>query len=442
MKKRLLSIILAAVMVLGLSSCTIKLSTTNTPGGMPEIIENTVTVPEVTTSGEITLEDRMEEKTTIELIRADIAGDSYIAPAKDIETHLWGYIDLNGKWVVKPQYRTASEFTGDYACVSDVYGDYMFIDRTGEVLLDQTSGIAFSSASYFSEGLANVKLGVDFVQQMTYIDEDGSSVFNLGKLPLAKGVSYKTSKYVELATPFRNGYALVMRTTNATLDSQGIGALECAYVIDEDGDVYAALPQGLDVSEYGFDENMRVVVRAENGLFGLADTEGEVIVSPSYLHILYCEDGLYLACAQSGFWGFLDKDGKAVIDFRYNNAMPFSEGRAAVCSGNAWGFINVDGDLVIPYIYDDVKALKPVDSGSEENNGAFCCGVAVVRVGRYWGVIDKIGEILFAAESEDCPITSISNGYISFEYSGGCGVFTTEGRLVLVPEFEKIGEFR
>ena len=254
-------------MVFGLSSCTIKLSTTSAPAGTPEPVPVNTTndyVPYVPTSG-FTLEDRMEEKTTIELVKADIGDDTYIAPAQDKTTHQWGYIDLSGKWVIQPKYKTASDFSGNIACVSDVYGTYFFIDRLGSVLFDEAAGTVVTAESSFSEGLANVSTAVEFTQKMTYIDTTGKMPVNLGKLPLAKGVTYKTSRYVELATPFRNGYALAMRTTNSTLEASGVNSLESAYLINEEGSVCSALPQGIDISEYGFDENMRVVIKAENG---------------------------------------------------------------------------------------------------------------------------------------------------------------------------------
>ncbi len=433
-------------MLLGLSSCTIKLSTTSVPAGTPQETEPVIgtagPIEEEEVVRELTLEDKMEEKSTIELVKADIGSDSYIAPAQDSSSHLWGYIDLRGNWVVAPRYRTASEFTGDLACVSDLYNEYMFINRAGVGFLDTFDKYVITASAVFREGIASVRADVDYVQKMAYIDGNAEICINLGRLPLAKGVSYKTSRFVELATPFRNGYALVMRTTNATLAAQGISALESAYVIDRDGSVVAAVPQGLDVNENGFDENMRVVIKADNGLFGLADVNGTVVLSPSYIRVLYCEDGLYLVCNQNGFWGYLDKDGNVVIDFKYNNALPFSEGLAAVSNGTAWGFIDKTGVLVIPYQYDKVQPLKNNQYSSADNNGAFCSSIAVVKAGRFWGVINYSGDILFAAESEECPILSVANGYISFEYNGGCGVFTTDGKLVLMPEYERIGEFR
>ena len=57
-------------------------------------------------------------------------------------------------------------------------------------------------------------------------------------------------------------------------------------------------------------------------------------------------------------FGFKDKQGKLVIDFKYNDASDFSEGMAAVALNSKWGFINYEGTLVIPCIYDRVESFK------------------------------------------------------------------------------------
>ena len=426
-------------MVLSLCSCKIKLSTTSVPGrnDVPEDIPD-IEIPEVK---EPTLEELFEAKSTIELLKAENVDKSLIAPAQDKNTELWGYIDLNGNWVIAPIFKSASAFEDEYASVVDVYGDYVFINRKGQNIFEgnKKAQTVESEASY-SEGLANVAVDVKFDQKMTYVDTTGSIAIDLSKVPRTKSISYKTLKYVELATPFRNGKAIVIRTTNTTLKTSKSKATETAYIINSKGTVLASLPSGLDPGSWGFDENMRVIVKSTNGLYGLANDSGKMVIHADYLRILHCEGTLYAVCDQNGFWGFMDKDGKTVTDFIYSDAMPYSEGLAAVYDGKAWGFINTYGALLIPCIYDDVQPLK--NAGSGEGSGAFSCGIAVVRAGRFWGVIDMKGDISFAAEAEECPILSVCNGYITFGYSEGCGVITTDAKLVLIPIYDNIGEFR
>jgi hypothetical protein len=91
----------------------------------------------------------------------------------------------------------------------------------------------------------------------------------------------------------------------------------------------------------------------------------------------------------AGKVGFFDRRGRVVIVPRFTYALPFSEGRAAVCEGCAetpegehravrggrWGFINRRGRLVVPLQFDEVRSFQN--------------GRAQVRVGANWRSIGK-----------------------------------------------------
>ena len=81
-------------------------------------------------------------------------------------------------------------------------------------------------------------------------------------------------------------------------------------------------------------------------------------------------------------------------------------------------------------------------SGGETASGAFSSGIAVVQKGRFWGIINTSGEIILAAEVSECPVIAVRSGYISFIYDESCGVFTTDGKYVLLPSYGSVGEFR
>ena len=440
--KRYITLLLALALMLGLCSCTIKLSTSSLPNGEePKKEESEIIEP--VEEKEPTLEELMEEKSTIELLKADVGDAKFIAPALDKNTQTWGYIDLKGNWVIKPQFKYAASFSGKYASVVDIYGDYIFINSSGANIFGANKKApVIKNETVFSDGVANVSVDISFSQKMTYVDAAGNIAVDLSSVPRSQNTNYKNIKYVELATPFRNGKAVVIRNTNATLAAANSKSAERAYIIDKTGKVLAALPNGLDPSIWGFDENMMITVRTAKGLYGLANEAGKVVIHADYKRIQHCEGDLYLACDQNGFWGYLDKDGNTIIEFIYSNAMPFSEGLAAVYDGNAWGFISQSGEPVIPFVYDSVQALKSPANGDIESRGAFSCGIAVVQAGRFWGVIDEFGNIRFAAEAKDCPVLNVSNGYLTFSYSDGCGVITTDAKLVLIPIYDNIGEFR
>lgn len=438
--KKIITLLLALVMLAGFSSCTVKLSTTTVPGN--EIKEPEIAEP-VKTYDDMTLEEKMEYKSVLQLVKAEVEDSTLLAPALDKEKALWGYTDLTGKWVVEPTYRSVSAFSGGIATATDPYGDYSVIDRSGKVLWSALDKHTFTYVGKAGSGLINVALDVDSAQTMTYINEEGKTAFDITKLPTTKGISYQKKNYLAVATPFTDGKAAVMRITNKALAEAGKTSVqEMAYIIDTKGAVQAGYPQGIDISVNGFDENMRIVISNNEGFFGLASDSGSIVLACKYLKVLHCDGDLYLICDQNGFWGYADKDGNIVIELKYKNALPFSEGLAAVYDGTAWGFINEQGVTVIAPQFDSVAALKTAQIEDPENSGAFSCGIAVVQKGRFWGTIDSTGAILIAAETEECPVLAVSNGYMSFDYQGGCGVFTVDGKYVFLSRFENVGEFR
>jgi hypothetical protein len=105
----------------------------------------------------------------------------------------------------------------------------------------------------------------------------------------------------------------------------------------------------------------------------------------------YFQEGLARFTA-AGKIGFFDKRGRVAIPARFAFALPFSEGRAAVCEdcrevspaehraveGGRWGFIDRAGALVIPIQFDEGQS--------------FAHGKARVRTAGQWKFIDRSGK--------------------------------------------------
>ena len=69
-------------------------------------------------------------------------------------------------------------------------------------------------------------------------------------------------------------------------------------------------------------------------------------------------DGTYAAVQKDGKWGFIDADGKEVIEPQYEDARSFSNGYAAVQKDGKWGFINQDNEMVIEPEFDDARSFN------------------------------------------------------------------------------------
>ena len=107
-------------------------------------------------------------------------------PYKDIETGLWGYVDMDLNIVIQPQYLSAQNFGGGLAAVevavepSPETGNYStlygFIDETGELVIEPQYALVMSG---FTDegGNARVWLPDDDTVQHT-IDRNGNDVSN------------------------------------------------------------------------------------------------------------------------------------------------------------------------------------------------------------------------------------------------------------------------
>ena len=144
-----------------------------------------------------------------------------------------------------------------------------------------------------------------------------------------------------------------------------------------------------------FSENI-ATVQSKKG-WGLINIEGQTITPLVYSDISNFREGLAIVTisekaigndciqskAQKTVWnyqskkGFIDKTGILVVPCVFEDAMPFSEGWAAIMKNGKWGFIDRACENIIPCIFDEVKRFS-------EN-------VCAVKFNNKWGYIDQHG---------------------------------------------------
>lgn len=88
----------------------------------------------------------------------------------------------------------------------------------------------------------------------------------------------------------------------------------------------------------------------------------------------------YRAVKYKGYYGFINKNGKLVIDYQYIKAFDFKNGIAKVTpDGKKWAIINKKGK----YISQFYEKINDFDNG-----------VAIVKIGNYFGFINEQGKFL------------------------------------------------
>ena len=82
----------------------------------------------------------------------------------------------------------------------------------------------------------------------------------------------------------------------------------------------------------------RLIPYMENGLWGYKNTSGEIVILPSYSSAMEF-DGSTAFAAKDGLYGLINRSGAWIAEPVWSNVLPFSEGYAAVESGEKWGII-------------------------------------------------------------------------------------------------------
>jgi hypothetical protein len=130
-----------------------------------------------------------------------------------------------------------------------------------------------------------------------------------------------------------------------------------------------------------FSDGLLKVYDEDNKVFFM-DKTGHIAITikGKFKYIWEFHDGLALVESGNGY-GFIDKNGKVVVDPKYSRADGFKNGLAIIEVNKKVGYINKLGQIVVQPQFDDARDFY------EE--------MAVVRCGSKYGFIDARGIPLF-----------------------------------------------
>jgi hypothetical protein len=230
----------------------------------------------------------------IPLSGAQVAGTADLKPRQG-DTK-WGYVDTNGKFVIAPQFDNARSFSEGLAAVEQ-NNKFGYIDTEGYLVIQAK----YQEVGPFREGFAWVmtkkpfnlfgtgEYGIPLFARFTYIDRTGKEI--------------RQPFYAEHVRNFSEGLAAVRPGKTFGGCSEKVGYLNTK------GD-WSIKPQ--------FDE---------------ADDFSEGLAAVNH----------GAACHAGGTWGYIDKEGKVVLPFKYRFAGQFKNGRACVEEEGQWKSIDHRG---------------------------------------------------------------------------------------------------
>lgn len=358
----------------------------------------------------------------------------------------YGYIGKDGETVLPFIYDQAASFSEGVAYFSRGE-EYGLMDREGNVVLELTDCDSISS---FREELAY--FSVD--GQYGYMDQEGRIVIQ----PVYDDAGYF---YDGRAVVMKDGFGGVIgKDGREILPTEYIGIRtedECIIaqkedsfcVFDKEGNAVSAgawdriyesawdnifyIYQGdrigfLDrngkiimepVYEYmitPIPEKELVIVRNEEGAYGVLDYSGEIRVPYRYSEISYQreEGGLRVTDADTGKAGYLDgEDFSERIPLIYDSLQYFTEDRVVAQLGEKYGVVRYDGTLSVPVVYDRIML--------------YADGAMALWTGETVELTDRQGHsILKGAYTH---IWKCGNGYGAIAVEGGYSYWDSQGRL-------------
>ena len=271
----------------------------------------------------------------------------------DKSTGLLGFVDVNGIYIIKPQFDVAYDFDDGLAAVGICNNkcEYGFIREDFGITNEYLIRPQYDDVRNFTEGLAAVKVG----NKWGFIDTRGDCViepqfdntrgFTEGLSPVRvgkeRGVIDRTGKYtIQLSTKIEH-IALVF--------SNGLLAVSIGNewgFIDRDFDIshkFVVGPQFVFASPY-VDGLALVQVHdpeTKKDLYGFIDkyfaTTHKYVIEPQFDEVdpfLWSFKEGVLAVKVDDKWGFIDKDFGTTHDYviapRFYKVSPFHEGYAQV----------------------------------------------------------------------------------------------------------------
>jgi len=237
----------------------------------------------------------LEEAETVRKFSEGLAAFSILFE----DNEWWGYTDANGQTHIKPQFRTATEFSDGLAAVENNTGKWGYTNKDGKMVIP----FQFDDAGPFSGGIAVAAIE----GRKGVIDRDGAFVIN-----------------PQFSTVIRDGDRLLVKTN----DKYGWCDLDGKFIIAPQ--FKEALP---------FRGNPLTAVRTDD-TWGYAGLDGLYKINPQFSAALPFTDGIAIVRSERKS-GFIDASGKYVVNPQFDR--PARDLIAHLITGNCeFAAVNTD----------------------------------------------------------------------------------------------------
>jgi hypothetical protein len=367
-------------------------------------------------------------------------------------SYKYGFIDTRGNIVIPLIHETVGEFSNGLAMISgqvppevswqDIFPrtrrplreleehhyyrpgniNFGFIDKNGDTLVKPV----FSHATHFRYGMSVVSMDNGHEGSPFYGAINTAGVFVID--PIYHAVGLTRGRFVVVTLDHGEQKVSVMKVNEDTLKEASVAL---ANLREED-------VESSDTASF-------LIPFESGGISGFIDQNGAVAISPKFSRASDFSDSLAAVQLGSGKWGYIDIAGSYRIEAQFDFVGSFKEGLAAVTKGAGWGYIDRQGTWkikpqytsassfsgglawvvskergiliidhngkVLPIAIDNPKVtsgktaggLNKLDRSQQtilEAKG-FAFGVAAIKVGTHWGLVDTLGRVLVVPQFDE-----------------------------------------
>lgn len=347
------------------------------------------------------------------------------AQAKNSDTMMmeWGYemplllqpLLIDGGFIAGNSYNNHTEpdnaglYYNARAGIENLKAFYTFLEKQEQLIGDYE---AFVEAK-------NNMLGYLEQLEQPYFHLDAWDVFNMDDVP-----------HAEQAESWLAHIAHNNARIKQAMDQNDLSLLRYADLLDVSPGFksFAELFNYKDY-EYGWkhiwqssEEDSDVEIFEENGLWGLKDKDGNVLLSPQFDEFYEFGPESLAVVTKDGKYGYVNKSGSISIPLVWDDAYDFEYGftSAIIKRNDQFGLIDSKGKTVADTGYEDLETI--------DYSGYF-----TARKDGKWGVLEGSGSVMAAFEYDE-------------PFKGGGGFYHTavngqNNRKIFNEQFIYIGEF-
>jgi serine/threonine protein kinase len=266
----------------------------------------------------------------------------------------------------------------------------------------------FISANLFYDGLALVDIGTE-KPKYGFINESGAFVIK--------------AQYQD-ATSFSEGFALVINEEGKPM------------AIDKNGNIkFTSEANTITIFQEGLAAFSIKNSNSGDVLYGFMDTNGKTVIEPQYRNVSLFHDGV--ACAQlvvdkngdansiENCWILIDKTGKPINSKKFGRLNYLENGLSIVNQAGKYGVINKEGNFIIPANYEKLKHDQDL---------------FIYLSGGKYGWLDAKGNKLNSEQFDD--VGYFGNAELApVKIGAKWGFINKEGDIKINPQFDSVYVF-